>query len=110
LNAVSHEGNLGRKSVVLFFGTGLASTFGFVTTILIARWLGPDALGILGFSMGLVGMLTAFLLPGLNQAHQKRVAEGGDLGRCMGTMAALQLVIQMGRSSSCSRRRAGDPW
>jgi O-antigen/teichoic acid export membrane protein len=95
LNAVSHEGNLGRKSVVLFFGTGLASAFGFVTTILIARWLGPDALGILGFSMGLVGMLTAFLLPGLNQAHQKRVAEGGDLGRCVGTMAALQLAIQV---------------
>ncbi|HWM79617.1 MAG TPA: oligosaccharide flippase family protein, partial [Methylomirabilota bacterium] len=92
---MSHEGNLGRKSVVLFFGTGLASAFGFVTTILIARWLGPDALGILGFSMGLVGMLTAFLLPGLNQAHQKRVAEGGDLGRCVGTMAALQLVIQV---------------
>lgn len=93
---MSPEGNLGRKSIVFFAGTGFASIFGFATTILIARWLGPDALGILGFSMGLVGALTALLLPGLNQAHQKRVAEGGDLGRCVGTMAALQLVIQGG--------------
>jgi len=91
---VSAQGDLGRKSVVLFAGTWAASGFGFLTTVLIARRLGPDALGILGFSMGLVGVLTALLVPGFAQAHQKRVAEGGDLGRCVGTMAALQLVIQ----------------
>ena len=79
---------------MLFAGTWAASGFGFLTTILIARRLGPDALGILGFSMGLVGVLTAFLVPGFFQAHQKRVAEGGDLGRCVGTMVTLQLVIQ----------------
>jgi len=91
---VGAQGDLGRKSVVLFAGTWVASGFGFLTTILIARRLGPDALGILGFSMGLVGVLTAFLVPGFFQAHQKRVAEGGDIGRCVGTMVALQLVIQ----------------
>ena len=80
--------------MVLFAGTWAASGFGFLTTILIARRLGPDALGILGFSMGLVGVLTAFLVPGFFQAHQKRVAEGEDIGRCVGTMVALQLVIQ----------------
>jgi O-antigen/teichoic acid export membrane protein len=94
IDSVADQGNLGRKSVVLFAGTWAASGFGFLTTILIARRLGPDALGILGFSMGLVGVLTAFLVPGFFQAHQKRVAEGGDLGRCVGTMIALQLVIQ----------------
>jgi len=91
---VSAQGDLGRKSVVLFAGTWAASGFGFLTTILIARRLGPDALGILGFSMGLVGVLTALLVPGFAQAHQKRVAEGGDLGRCVGTMATLQVLIQ----------------
>lgn len=91
---MSAEGDLGRKSVVLFAGTWAASGFGFLTTILIARRLGPDALGILGFSMGLVGVLTALLVPGFAQAHQKRVAEGGDLGRCVGTMVTLQLLIQ----------------
>ena len=39
-------------------------------------------------------MLTALLVPGFTQAHQERVAEGGDLGRCVGTMATLQVVIQ----------------
>src|SRR5262252_5429677 len=93
--AMSRRGDLGRKSIVLFTGTWLASGLGLLSTVLIARVLGPEALGILGFSTGLVGLLTAFLLPGFAQAHQKRVAEGADLGRCVGTMAALQLVIQL---------------
>ena len=80
--------------MVLFAGTWAASACGFLTTVLIARRLGPGALGILGFSMGLVGALTALLVPSFFQAHQKRVAEGGDLGRCVGTMISLQLAIQ----------------
>ena len=92
---MSRRGDLGRKSIVLFTGTWLANGLGLLSTVLIARVLGPEALGILGFSAGLVGLLTAFLLPGFAQAHQKRVAEGADLGRCVGTMAALQLVIQL---------------
>ena len=91
---MSAQGDLGRKSVVLFAGTWVANGFGLLSTILIARALGPEALGILGFSAGFVGLLTVFLLPGFSQAHQKRVAEGADLGRCVGTMAALQLAIQ----------------
>jgi hypothetical protein len=91
---VNAQGDLGRKSVVLFAGTWVANGFGLLSTILIARVLGPEAIGILGFSAGFVGLLTAFLLPGFSQAHQKRVAEGVDLGRCVGTMAALQLAIQ----------------
>src|SRR5512132_445171 len=80
IGGVSAGGDLGRKSVVLFAGTSVASGFGALTTILVARRLGPEALGILGFSVGLVGVLTALLLPGFAQAHQKRVAEGADLG------------------------------
>jgi O-antigen/teichoic acid export membrane protein len=91
---VSAQGDLGRKSVVLFTGTWIASGFGLLSNVLIARILGPEAIGILGFSAGFVGLLTALLLPGFSQAHQKRVAEGADLGRCVGTMAALQLAIQ----------------
>jgi O-antigen/teichoic acid export membrane protein len=94
IDDVKARGDLGRKSLVLFLGTWVSNGFGMLSTILIARALGPEAVGILGFSTGLVGLLTAFLVPGLSQAHQKRVAEGADLGRCVGTMAALQLLIQ----------------
>jgi O-antigen/teichoic acid export membrane protein len=35
----------------------------------------------------------AALLPGFTQAHLKRLAEGRDPGRCLGTMAAIQLAL-----------------
>ena len=87
-------GDLGRQSLVLIGSTWTASALGFLSTVLVARWLGPEALGVLGFGFGLVGGLAAIVLPGFAQAHAKRVAEGRDLGRCVGTMVALQLVCQ----------------
>lgn len=87
------SGDLGRKSLVLVSATWVASALGFGSTLLVARWLGPEAVGALGFGFGLVGVLTAVLLPGFAQAHTKRVAEGRDLGRCLGTMGAIQLVL-----------------
>jgi O-antigen/teichoic acid export membrane protein len=90
---VSPPGDLGRKSLLLVIATWAASALGFGSTLLVARRLGPEALGALGFGFGLVGVLAATLMPGFAQAHTKRVAEGRDLGRCLGTMGAIQLTL-----------------
>lgn len=92
---VSTRGGLGQKSIVLIVSTWAASGLGFLATVLVARRLGPEAVGILGFGFGMVGVLTALLIPSLNQVHQKRVAEGLDLGRCLGTVIVLQLGCQV---------------
>jgi O-antigen/teichoic acid export membrane protein len=91
---VAARRDLGRKSVVLVVATWVASSIGFLSTLLIARRLGPEGLGALGFGFGLVGVLSAVVLPGFARAHTKRVAEGRDLGRCLGTMVTLQLGLQ----------------
>jgi O-antigen/teichoic acid export membrane protein len=61
--------------------------------VLIGRALGPGALGSIGFSTGLVGLLMAALLPGFAQAHLKRLSEGQDPGRCLGAMLSVQLAL-----------------
>ena len=86
---------LGRRSVILVTGTWTATALGVVATILTARWLGPEAVGILGFGFGVAGIVGALLLPGLSQAHVKRVAEGQDVGRCVATMLGAQLALQI---------------
>jgi len=85
---------LGRRSAILVAGTWAATALGFLAMILTARRLGPQAVGALGFGFGVVGVIASLLLPGLAQAHVKRVAEGQDVGRCVGTMLVLQVSLQ----------------
>src|SRR5882724_2186292 len=88
--------DLGRKSLLLLGTTWFGSALGMVVSILIARTLGPEAVGSIGYTIGLVGLVAAALLPGFGQAHLKRLAEGQDPGRCLGTMLTLQLALHAG--------------
>ena len=85
--------DLGRKSLLMLAGTWGGSAIGMVVSVLIGRVLGPGALGSIGFSTGLVGLLMAALLPGFAQAHLKRLSEGQDPGRCLGAMLSVQLAL-----------------
>jgi O-antigen/teichoic acid export membrane protein len=85
--------DLSRKSLLLSLSTWSGSALGMLVSILVARTLGPAALGTIGFSTGIVGLVAAALLPGFGQAHLKRLAEGQDPGRCLGTMLAVQLTL-----------------
>jgi O-antigen/teichoic acid export membrane protein len=85
--------DLARKSLLLLGSTWGGSALGMVVSILVGRTLGPEALGSLGFSTGAVGLVMAALLPGFAQAHLKRLAEGQDAGRCLGTMLTIQIAL-----------------
>jgi O-antigen/teichoic acid export membrane protein len=85
--------DLGRKSLLMLAGTWGGGAIGMVISVLIGRALGPGALGSIGYSTGLVGLLMAALLPGFAQAHLKRLSEGHDPGRCLGAMLSVQLAL-----------------
>ena len=85
--------SLGQKSLSLLVGAWLAALLNLVTGILVARVLGPAAVGSLSFSMGLSGLLMAALVPGFAQAHMKRVAEGVDAGVCASTFALIEVLL-----------------
>jgi O-antigen/teichoic acid export membrane protein len=85
--------DLARKSLLLLGSTWGGAALGMLVSILVGRTLGPAALGSLGFSTGVVGLVMAALLPGFAQAHLKRLAEGQDAGRCVGTMLSIQLAL-----------------
>ena len=87
--------DLARKSLLLLAGTWGGAALGMLVSVLVGRTLGPAALGSLGFSTGVVGLVMAALLPGFAQAHLKRLAEGRDAGRCVGTMLAIQGLLHL---------------
>jgi PST family polysaccharide transporter len=82
--------SLGRASLVVLGSTWLQSGLGLLASILIGRVLGPAAVGVLALNLGLAGLVMAAALPGFSRAHLKRLAEGHDAERCLGTMTAIQ--------------------
>ena len=84
---------LGRRALSLLLGNWGASGLNLLAGILVARRLGPDAVGALSFTVGLSGVIMAALVPGFLQAHMKRIAEGQDVRACLGTFIAIKLAL-----------------
>ncbi len=82
--------SLGRAALLLLGSTWIHSALGLLVSVMIARGLGPAAVGTLALNLGLAGLVMAALLPGFARAHLKRLAEGQDAGRCVGTMLVIQ--------------------
>jgi O-antigen/teichoic acid export membrane protein len=87
------RGNLGRKSLLLVGSTWGYSALALAVSVMIGRRLGPAAVGAIALNLGLTGLVMAVLLPGFAQAHLKRLAEGQDAGRCLGTMLTIQTAL-----------------
>lgn len=90
---MTSRGNLGHKSLSLLVATWLGASVNLVGGILVARVLGPDAVGSLSFGLGLSGIVMAGLVPGFSQAHMKRIAEGVDPGVCIATFGLIKLAL-----------------
>jgi O-antigen/teichoic acid export membrane protein len=87
---------IARKSA-LIFGTQFFTRFlGWIGLVVIAKlWGGfaPEVLGIIGFAMAFLAMFNIIADLGFSQAHVKRISEGKDLGTCIGTYAAIKLIL-----------------
>jgi O-antigen/teichoic acid export membrane protein len=85
---------LARKSLLLFLISTTNSALGFLSTVLIARWMGAEALGVVTYYLGLLGMLSVFLDMGLAFSHLKRVSETeDDPAILIGTFLSLKLSL-----------------
>ena len=66
---------------------------GWVALFVVARNMGPGALGEIAFALSLVGGFTFLAYLGFKNAHIKRVSEGKDLAKCIGTYLAVQTAL-----------------
>ena len=82
--------SLGQASLILLGSTWIHSGLGLLASVLIGRVLGPAAVGALALNLGLAGLVMAAAVPGFARAHLKRLAEGDNVGRCLGTMGLIQ--------------------
>lgn len=84
---------IARKSTLIFLNSIVSAIFGAVALFFIAHYMGPEPLGIIGFGLGFMGMFGLLSDLGFRTAHIKRVSEGKDLDRCIGTYITIKIVL-----------------
>ena len=84
---------LGQKILVQLIGDAGLSILGFVTIILIAKFLGSQILGAVGLVLGTLGIFGSLLDLGFGTAHTKKVAEGGKVDEKIWTYFLISFVL-----------------
>jgi O-antigen/teichoic acid export membrane protein len=84
---------IGRKALLAFGGNLVRHGLGYVGLFFVARLMGPEALGIIGFGFAYVGLITFVADLGFGAAHIKMVSEGRDRPACIGTFAAVRFGL-----------------
>jgi O-antigen/teichoic acid export membrane protein len=69
------------------------SILGYLALFFILRYMGAESYGILGFGLAYVGLFAFITDLGFNHAHIKRVSEGKDLKKCIGTFFIVKLAL-----------------
>ena len=84
---------IARKSAFIIFVQLLNGILGFVGLKFIALYMEPWEYGVVGFAYGFVALFSIFGDLGFGAAHVKRISEGKDVGKCVGTFAATKLIL-----------------
>ena len=82
-----------RKIALLFGAENINAIIGWIALLIVARKMGAEALGEFSYAVSLVGGFTFLAFLGFRMAHVKRVSEGLDLGKCIGTFLSIRLFL-----------------
>ena len=82
-----------RKIALLFAAENVNAIIGWIALLLVARKMGASAIGEFSFALSLVGSFTFIAFFGFKMAHVKRISEGLDLGKCIGTFLSIRLFL-----------------
>lgn len=81
-----------RFSLSIMFKV-LFSGLGFLSSWVVARFMGAEAMGAMSASFAFIAIFTIFGDFGFGMAHFKRVSEGVDLGKCIGIYSRIRIIL-----------------
>ncbi len=87
---------IARKSFMIIFSTFAIQFIGWIGLVVLAKTWGEAssaALGSIAFAMSFIAIFNVAADLGFAKAHIKRVSEGQDLGKCIGTFATIKIVL-----------------
>ena len=84
---------IGRKAILAFGVNGAKNAIGYIGLFFIARFMGPESLGVLSFGFAFIGIFNFVADLGFAVAHIKKVSEGAPQGKCVATFLAIRSVL-----------------
>lgn len=89
---------IARQSFLMFSTQMFVRFMGWIGLLVLAKlWGGfaPEATGVIGFAMAFLSIFNIIANLGFNEAHVKKVSEGQDLGRCIGTFVTIKIFLNI---------------
>jgi len=87
---------IARKSFLIISSSFLSDFLAWIGVVVLAKLWGdfaPEALGVIGFAIAFVGIFEVISDLGFSKAHIKRISEGVDLGKCIGTFVTIKIIL-----------------
>jgi len=84
---------IARKSALIIFTQITNGFLGYIALFFIARYMSPWEYGVVGFAYGFVTIFQLFGDLGFNFANIKKISEGKNLGRCIGTFLTAKIGL-----------------
>lgn len=81
------------KAALSVANSVLGAILGTAALVFIAKDMGPEVLGILGYAMVSIGILSFLSDFGMGSVHAMQISRGEDLGRCIGAYAAIRVTL-----------------
>ncbi|MGC9059650.1 MAG: flippase [Thermoplasmata archaeon] len=84
---------LARKTVFVILKEGIAGILGFITLFFVARFMGAEPLGSVGFALAFVNVFNIVADMGFNAAHVKRMSEGKTPENCIAVYIRFKTIL-----------------
>lgn len=81
-----------QKLFLSFISEIFIYLLGFISLIFVARYLGPEPLGLISAAVAITNILSIIGNLGFGIAHVKKVSEGVDLGKALGAFLTLKFI------------------
>ncbi|MDC0243238.1 oligosaccharide flippase family protein [Marine Group III euryarchaeote] len=85
--------NFVQKINVNIIKTAIVKISDIMLIFFVARFMGPEPLGLISFGTAYISLFLVISNLGFDTAHVKKVSEGKDLGRCVGTYLSFKILI-----------------
>ena len=84
---------LANSALFVFYNKILIQLMGFVSLFFVARFMGPEPIGIIGFATGFVGLLCIFQDLGYTEAHRRHISSGIDPSLAISVFLLIKLFL-----------------